>query len=1038
MAPTVWIPPRGSESTAQEGLGVKWETEEAEEEQGSAEGDRGEAGDGRHEGEEIGKRGNAWGGGENAWGAMGRPLRLADGRAVMVRLTQHGAAGLKEEPADALCDRDAPTVISSATGDAAADAADAAATAAAAVPGSGTSVAVAQGSWLRVRVMGVVAITAADHAHLLVSPCCLHPSLACPPANHPLSSLSSVAAHCCPHPPCPPLLHHALPSSSALTSPSPALSSLRFSPPLSRTPHAPPPSRLSPPFSPPLQAQVQRMLRLSPACQAAVQAFHRRHPAAAAAGFGRLFRSPSLVEDLVKAQLLCNCEPLASSLAMARELCLLHRHHFGPPLGAPDSPECVGAFPEPHELAGLEISYLTSRCGLGPRIARLAADVASGAIDLEALQRDCLLENPPSGCDMAAVRAEREVAGQAAVGGGEGGAQTGEGEDMRGAGDVRVDARRGAGRRKRGRSWDENGRELKGVEAAVEKRTPVIRDDSPAAREAAPCHRSVPPTHSAMGGRRQAGTRKRGGSGRGKQGEVGWEEAVRQRVQRLPGFGPFSSANALQCMGVFCFVPADSETIRHLQARGHAGCTAGTVDALAARAYAAHAPFQFLAYWQSTRGTRASTMPGASLLFTLTPLILLPLARAHSLHLLCSAYAAVRGRHGRWEVWGEYERVFGRMAHLPPARYHAITGHNMRTAGGAGPGGRGGGGEANLGGGGDAVEGRGGGGGGGVMVSAQRRHTGRRRSQGGSTSPPSGCRREAEGDGGVDEGGDGRAGRSGESRGHAATAGVVRGAGEAAAATDAAGVAAGSGDGGVCVQCGVAGMGVRRSRRVMALRTQRGSASGTAACGACSAPSRGVEQQGVEGKSRERGSGNGRRRGHSGGSERGERTQGAGGGERRGIAAVGRGRGRGRSELEKDDVGGNEVSEERGEAATGMVVRSGEEQGRESVRAGAGQAAEQQQREIRQGQQRLEQQEGEQQGDEQHRGEQAWVQAEQQAGSFHAGGEMGTAGAWAVGAAQASSEGGMTGGKEAEVCGKSRAGHEEVGGRHRPNRRLLL
>ncbi|CAI5527177.1 unnamed protein product [Closterium sp. Naga37s-1] len=681
-------------------------------------------------------------------------------------------------------------------------------------------------------------------------------------------------------------------------------------------PHLLPPA---PALSSPLQAQVQRMLRLSPACQAAVQAFHRRHPAAAAAGFGRLFRSPSLFEDLVKAQLLCNCG-WGRSLGMARALCLLHRHHFGPPLGARDSPECVGAFPEPHELARLEISYLTSRCGLGyrgPRIARLAADVASGAIDLEALQRDCLQENSPSGGDVATVGTVSEMADEPAVGGGARNKQRSEGEEMsqraraRGAGDVGVDAIGGACRRKRRRSWDDGGGEMKAAKAAEEKQAPVVRGNcSPTAREEVPC----------------SGT----------------------------------------------------------AARGHAGCTAGTVDALAARAYAAHAPFQFLAYW--------------------------------------------------WEVWGEYERVFGRMAHLPRARYHAITGHNMRTAGGAAVGGRGGGDEASHGGGGDAVEAKAGGsgGGGGVMVSAQRRHTGRRRSQGRSTSRTSRSRGEAEGDSGVDEGGAGRGGIIGKSRAHAATAGVVHPAGEVSAATDGAGVAAGSGDGRVCVQCGVAGMGVRRSRRVMAQRTQCSTASGTAACSKCWVLRGGVQQQGVDGTSRERG--NGRRRGHSGGGERGGdsgvgRMQGAGGGGRRGSAAVGRGRGKRRRELERGEVGGSEVGEERGgEAGMAMVVQSGEEEGRECVRSGAGQAAEQQQRENAQGQQRLEQQGG----------EQAWVQGEQQAANFHTGVEMGTAGAWAVGAVQASSDGGTVGGQEAEACGKGRAGHEEVAGRHRPNRRLLL
>ncbi|CAI5469286.1 unnamed protein product [Closterium sp. Yama58-4] len=1025
MAPTVWIPPRVSESTAQEGLGVKSEAEEAAGEPGSAEGGRREAGDGREGAEgsgtdaerkgldeegERGSSGNAWEEGEQAWGEMERPLRLADGRAVMVRITQHGAAdvthhgaadvtqhnaadvtqhgaadvtqhgaadvtqhgaadvtqhgaadvlelssgdgsaGLKEEPADALCDGDAPTAISSATADAAAAA------------GRGLS-------------------------------------LSC---GRSLSILRSIL-------------------------PTPIASNLTCTPCRTSSPPAPA-------LSPPLQAQVRRMLRLSPACQAALQAFHRRHAAAAAAGFGRLYRSPSLFEDLVKAQLLCNCG-WGRSLGMARALCLLQRHHFGPPIGARDSPDCVGAFPEPQELAGLEIPYLTSRCGLGyrgPRIAKLAADVASGAIDLESLQRDCLQESPESGCgsDVAAVSAAGAMTEEPAVGGGVGGQRTGEavgareGATVRGAGDVGVHATRGACRRKRRRSCD--GGELSAAAAVEETQAPVTRyDSSRAASEGAPCPGTVLQTHGAMRGRRQASTRRRKGCGRGKEGEVRWEEAVRQRVQRLPGFGPFSSANALQCMGVFCFVPADSETIRHLQARGHKGCTAGTVDALAARAYAAHAPFQFLAYcpWQAER-TNDSW-----------------------LHLW----------HGRWDIWGEYERVFGPMAHLPSSRYPAITGHNMRAAGGAGARGRGGEVGVSHSGGREAVEGKAGGGGGGgggggsgaVMGGGQRRRAARRTTHGNSSTPPSRLLGGTEGHEGADEGGaEGRRG-GGESRGGAAAGGVVSTVGEAAAATDvAAADLTRSAGGGMHVQCRVARMGVRRSRRVAAQRSQRGTVSGAASCGECLAASRGGgEQQRVDGKSRARGSSKGRRRRHSGGGdgsgqECAGRVPGTSGGERTGSAAGGRARESGKSELERDEVRRSEMGEERGgKAATALVVQSGEEMGRECVRAEAVHAVEQQQRENGQGQQREEQQGGAQQvvsGEWREGSEQAWVAGEQHRGRFDAGEEVGVAGVWAIDVVQRISERGMAGAQEGGASGKGRVGEEEGLARHRPNRRLLL
>nr|CAB3458840.1 unnamed protein product [Digitaria exilis] len=54
--------------------------------------------------------------------------------------------------------------------------------------------------------------------------------------------------------------------------------------------------------------QVRRMLRLSEEDGAAVAEFQAMHAAAREAGFGRIFRSPTLSEDMVKCILLCNCQ----------------------------------------------------------------------------------------------------------------------------------------------------------------------------------------------------------------------------------------------------------------------------------------------------------------------------------------------------------------------------------------------------------------------------------------------------------------------------------------------------------------------------------------------------------------------------------------------------------------------------------------------------------------------------------------------------------------------------------------------------------
>ena len=53
--------------------------------------------------------------------------------------------------------------------------------------------------------------------------------------------------------------------------------------------------------------QVRRMLCLTDSDHDSVAAFQRLYPQAASANYGRLFRSPTLWEDMVKSITLCNC-----------------------------------------------------------------------------------------------------------------------------------------------------------------------------------------------------------------------------------------------------------------------------------------------------------------------------------------------------------------------------------------------------------------------------------------------------------------------------------------------------------------------------------------------------------------------------------------------------------------------------------------------------------------------------------------------------------------------------------------------------------
>ncbi|MCO5559334.1 hypothetical protein L7F22_050747 [Adiantum nelumboides] len=104
---------------------------------------------------------------------------------------------------------------------------------------------------------------------------------------------------------------------------------------------------------------------------------------------------------------------------------------------------------------------------------------------------------------------------------------------------------------------------------------------------------------------------------------------AREKLLQIHGFGPFISANILMCMGDYGIIPADTETVRHLQqAHGRPKCTSASVSGDVATLYAPYAPFQFLSYW--------------------------------------------------FELWASYEQRFGKLSCMDPRCYDLFTGRNMR------------------------------------------------------------------------------------------------------------------------------------------------------------------------------------------------------------------------------------------------------------------------------------------------------------------------------------------------------------------------
>jgi 3-methyladenine DNA glycosylase/8-oxoguanine DNA glycosylase len=115
-----------------------------------------------------------------------------------------------------------------------------------------------------------------------------------------------------------------------------------------------------------LTTQVDRMLRLN----TSLKDFHKLYPEAGERGFGRLYRSPTLFEDMVKTITNCNMK-WGGTVEMNAKLC----RNVG----------SEGAFPTPEEIHRAGADFLKEHCRVGYRakyIWNLASDVVEGRLDL--------------------------------------------------------------------------------------------------------------------------------------------------------------------------------------------------------------------------------------------------------------------------------------------------------------------------------------------------------------------------------------------------------------------------------------------------------------------------------------------------------------------------------------------------------------------------------------------------------------------------------------------------------------------------------
>ncbi|TVQ60835.1 MAG: hypothetical protein EA378_10445 [Phycisphaerales bacterium] len=107
--------------------------------------------------------------------------------------------------------------------------------------------------------------------------------------------------------------------------------------------------------------QITRMLRLDEDAEH-VRAFHAADPRWAKSGRGRLFRSPTMFEDVIKTVTSCNVA-WPSTVRMNRRLCEV--------LGRASSRDAPPGFPSVQRVARTKPGTLRARCGVGYRDQRI-------------------------------------------------------------------------------------------------------------------------------------------------------------------------------------------------------------------------------------------------------------------------------------------------------------------------------------------------------------------------------------------------------------------------------------------------------------------------------------------------------------------------------------------------------------------------------------------------------------------------------------------------------------------------------------------
>ncbi|KAH7867195.1 hypothetical protein Vadar_030301 [Vaccinium darrowii] len=370
---------------------------------------------------------------------------------------------------------------------------------------------------------------------------------------------------------------------------------------------------LSPQQERTLMGQVRRMLRLSETEEACVKEFQKMHREAKERGFGRVFRSPTLFEDMVKCILLCNCQ-WPRTLSMARALCELQLElqcsSFGVPVAKvgngtkpmTETEHFVPKTPAGKESKTKKVGGKRDSTASGSRFLETKLQIeAEDVVRMVSVETSDCLQRTKELCP--SVSSNGEEFRQCSTG-------ISKVHSNEVCGELSCDNRIGN---------FPSPRELANL------------DEKFLAKRCNLGYRAIrilKLAQSIVEGKIQLRELEEVCS----EPSLSNYSKLADQVKEIYGFGAFTCANVLVCMGFYHVIPTDSETVRHVK-QVHARHSSiktiqGDVEAL----YGKYAPFQFLAYWS--------------------------------------------------EVWQFYEEWFGKLSEMPHSDYKLITAANMRPKSG--------------------------------------------------------------------------------------------------------------------------------------------------------------------------------------------------------------------------------------------------------------------------------------------------------------------------------------------------------------------